>query len=388
MKQLLLFFSLFCCLNIHAQTHRYKLDFSLSAKNFVDTIPIEYEGHQIYIPIYINGKKYRANLDTGCSQGIVYTDSPFSYVKKLGKIEVQDANGHRDSISAVRFPDFQLGHLTVSHYCGTLHTPVNRHRPYDLIIGFDLFNKGLCAKIDVAQKQLILTDRRDFFSLEGGHVMKYRLLRFVPHVKVSPYYNCSDEALFDSGSRRLYEMGQRSRRVFSEKFPDFSSQIEGTAFGSRSIGNFGAEKMSDIYFLWLDRLEWSTFAFLDYHTMTTQGYSRIGGEFFSYGSVLILPHRKQILFQPYGDPSSVRIGNEPTEITYVPVAGGVGIGMVREDSEYYRNGFRPGDVIISINGRRITSMAELQSYPFITGRQYTFTIRRGLNQMRDIVVTK
>ena len=40
----------------------------------------------------------------------------------------------------------------------------------------------------------------------------------------------------DTGSRRLYVMGRHSREVFSEKVPDFNSQIEGKGFGSRSIG--------------------------------------------------------------------------------------------------------------------------------------------------------
>ena len=203
-----------------AQTHRYKLDFTLSAKNFVDTIPITFEEGQIYLPVTIDGREYRFNLDTGSSQGILYTDSPFCIGTRLGKIEVQDAHGHKDSIQAARFPTFRLGHLTIRNYSGTLHRPLQGLRDYDAIIGFDLFNKGLSAKIDVRRGWMILTDRKNFFRREPGYKWKYRLLRFVPHVKLSPYRGCSDEALFDTGSRRIYVMGRHSREVFWFRQPE------------------------------------------------------------------------------------------------------------------------------------------------------------------------
>jgi len=371
-----------------AQTHRYKLDFTLSVKNFVDTIPIEYENGQIYLPVEINGEQYRFNLDTGSSQGILYTDSPFGIGHRLGKIEVQDAHGFKDSIQAVRFPDFTLGHFTVHNYSGTLHRPITGRRTYDAIIGFDLFNKGLSAKIDVSRKWMILTDRKNFFREEEGYRWRYRLLRFVPHVKLSPYDQCSDEALFDTGSRRLYVMGRHSREVFSEEVPGFDSQIEGQGFGSRSIGSLGAERSDHIYYLRLDRLTLGGYTFCGYHTLTTQGYSRIGAELLSYGSLVVLPRNKTMLFQPYEDSDSVYVGNKPTEIAFVPSPHGVMIGMVREDSRYYESGFQPGDIILSINGRPIKSITDYQDYPFIEDRTYIFHVRKPGGMEVDIPFIK
>lgn len=371
-----------------AQTHRYKLDFTLSAKNFVDTIPITFEEGQIYLPVTIDGREYRFNLDTGSSQGILYTDSPFGIGTRLGKIEVQDAHGHKDSIQAARFPTFRLGHLTIRNYSGTLHRPLQGLRDYDAIIGFDLFNKGLSAKIDVRRGWMILTDRKNFFRREPGYKWKYRLLRFVPHVKLSPYRGCSDEALFDTGSRRIYVMGRHSREVFSEKVLDFNSQIEGKGFGSRSIGNFGAEQSDEIYYLHLDSLVLGGHTFADYHTLTTQGYSRIGAGLLAYGVLTVLPHLKTMTFQPYDDSGLSHVGNSPTEIAFVPVPEGVAIGMVREGSPYHEWGFRAGDVILSIDGRRILSITDYQNYPFIEGRTYRFHIRRSDGQETDLPFTK
>jgi hypothetical protein len=361
---------------IWAQTHRYKLDFTISARNFVDTIPIEYEKGQIYIPVEIEGTTYRFNLDTGSSQGILYTDSPFNIGQRLGKIEVQDAHGHKDSIQAARFPDFHLGNLTIRKYCGTIHRPMQGRRNYDAIIGFDLFNKGLSAKIDVRKGWMILTDQKNLFRWENGHRWKYRLLRFVPHIKLSPYKQCSDEALFDTGSRRLYVMGRHSREVFSNKITDFGSQIEGKGYGSRSIGNFGAEQSDEIYYLHLEKLMLGGHVFTDYHTLTTQGYSRVGAELFSYGTLIILPKLNTMVFQPYEKSDTTHVGNAPTEIAFVPSPQGVMIGMVWENSYYYEQGFRAGDIILSIDGRHIQNIVDYQAYPFIEGRTYLFRVRR------------
>ncbi len=390
MKRILLIIYILAFLHplVQAQTNRYKLDFTLSAKNFVDTIPIEYEDDQIYIPVEIDGKQYRFNLDTGCSQGLLYTDSPFRIGQKLGKMEVQDAHGHKDSIQAVRFPDFRLGNLIIHNYCGTLHRPNQEKRPYDAIIGFDLFNKGLCAKIDVQRGWMILTDRKNLLRRENGHKWKYRLLRFVPHVKLTPYDRCSDEALFDTGSRRLYVMGRHSREVFSEEVPDFASQIEGQGFGSRSIGKFGAEESDDIYFLHLDRLMLGDYTFTDYHTLTTQGYSRIGATLFSYGSLVILPHLKTMLFQPYAKGDTTLVGNTPTDIAFVPSPDGVKIGMVWQGSRYYEQGFRSGDIILSINGQAVSSLTDYKRYPFLIGRTYLIKVKRTDGREEQILFTK
>ena len=43
----------------HAQTALHTLDFSVSAKNFVDTIPIEWENNQVYVPVEMGIANYQ-----------------------------------------------------------------------------------------------------------------------------------------------------------------------------------------------------------------------------------------------------------------------------------------------------------------------------------------
>ena len=365
--------------------HRYNTKFTLSEENFVDTIPIEFEDDQIYIHATVNGLDYRLNIDTGSSQGIAYANGRLPYGRILGKVESRDANGRIDTIQAVAFPTFTIGHLTISGYSGSLfrrhHTPAK----YDAIIGFDLFNKGLSAKIDTREGIMILTDIRNYFDMEEGYRFKYRLLRFVPNVKLSPYPNCIDEALFDTGSRRLYVMGNRSLDLFYDRFPDISSQIESRSHGHRAVGGFGAEKADRLTFLWLDGFNLGGYEFRDYHTMTTQGYSRIGGELLRYGSLIINPRRKTMTFQPYNEGDAIMVSNSQTNIAFIPQNDRPVVGMVWEGGPHYRNGFRQGDMILQIDNHFINTFNDFLTYPFIEGRQHVFLVRSLDGAIHEIV---
>ena len=51
---------------------RYRTDFSYSPADFADTIGIDWQGGQVYVPVTVNGKQYRFLLDTGASQAVVF----------------------------------------------------------------------------------------------------------------------------------------------------------------------------------------------------------------------------------------------------------------------------------------------------------------------------
>ena len=40
-----------------AQTYRYNLKFAFTEKNFVDTIPIEFDNDQLFIPVEVGGQR-------------------------------------------------------------------------------------------------------------------------------------------------------------------------------------------------------------------------------------------------------------------------------------------------------------------------------------------
>jgi len=367
-----------------AQAYSYKPRYTLSPRHFADTIPIEFVDEQIYLRATTADGEYRFCLDTGSSQGIIYADSHLPYTRKLGKITSHDANGSTSRIDVVEYPDFRIGHLTIHGYAGSLIDSHIAHDDYDAVLGFDLVNKGLAIKIDTRQGILILTDEPRLFDGEEGHALKYRLPRWVPIVDICPFGDYTDAARFDTGSRRLYVMSAASCRELMAEHAGFASQVEGRSFGSRSIGSFGAERPAEVAFLHLDSLQWGPFTFADYHTLTTQGTSRIGTELLHYGSVVFLPKRKRVIFQPYEDGSICRVGNKQMDVAFVPHSGRAMVGLIWEGSHQYQNGMRQGDIILAIDGRPISSFSQFLAYPFINGHCHVFTMRGTDGSLREV----
>lgn len=383
--RLLLAALLLSCAAAQAQPlHRYSTSFELSQSDFVDSIDIEFTDDQVYLPVDIGGRRYRFLLDTGSSQGVVYSGGSLAALPELGNIVSRDANHRLDTVRVVQLPPLRIGPLGISGYVCTVVTNDLARRRCDGIIGFDLINKGLECKIDTRAGLLILTDRPRFFRHEGGHELKYRLKWFVPHVWVSPFMRHDDEALFDTGARQLYAMNKESfdRHVYKSR--QVAAQVEGRARGSLAIGHGGAESEDEVVFLALNRLRWADFSFTDVHCITTQGGSRLGAALLRYGAVVLSPHRRRIVLQPYEGGAGQRVGNRPFDIAYVPREGRPAVGLVRPGSRPHQEGFRAGDVILSIDGQATPTFASFVGFPFVEGRSHVFLLRRRDGKLAEV----
>ncbi len=395
------------------QLHRYNPNFGLSAENFCDTISIDVEDDLILVPVQINNKVYRFCLDTGSSQGMVYANSNIPDLVPLGNIISRDANNHVDTVQVIQLPPFTLptnsSQLTVSGYVASLMPRHSISDKYDAIIGFDLFNRGICAKIDKQRGLLILTDEKKLFREEEkvGYTLRYKLKWFVPYLYVSPFVRHTDEALFDTGAPLFYTMSRESfdqhlasdlANLHKNLGAGIERQVEGRAEGHLTLGGFGLEKKDEVVFLHLDRLKWGDFAFTDLHTITTQGASKIGAKLLDFGSVIINPFRKHITFQPYPNEvpssgegpgvSSVHVGNKQFSVAFVPYKGQAVVGLIWEGSPPYKAGMRQGDVILQIDQRPITSFADFQRFGFIKGERHRFRLRdqQGVEKIVECII--
>ena len=410
------------------QLHRYNPNFGLSAENFCDTISIDVEDDLILMPVRIDNKVYRFCLDTGSSQGMVYANSNIPDLVPLGNIISRDANNHVDTVQVIQLPSFTLptnsSQLTVSGYVASLMPRHSISDKYDAIIGFDLFNRGICAKIDKQRGLLILTDEKKLFRAEekAGYTLRYKLKWFVPYLYVSPFVRHTDEALFDTGAPLFYTMSRESfdqhlasdlANLHKNLGAGIERQVEGRAEGHLTLGGFGLEKKDEVVFLHLDRLKWGDFAFTDLHTITTQGASKIGAKLLDFGTVIINPFRKHITFQPYpnevpssgeegsgvvarpspsgeleGGSSSVRVGNKQFSVAFVPYKGQAVVGLIWEGSPPYKAGMRQGDVILQIDQRPINSFADFQRFGFIKGERHRFRLRdqQGVEKIVECII--
>ena len=374
--------------------HRYSLGFTVTysptnvSQLFTDTIDIEFDKHRILLPVEMEGKKYRFLFDTGATQGVVFTNSRVPYLKEVGNVVSFDINNQSDTVRVVQLPTFRLGRLVVDGYLATVGHSGVISRGYDGIIGFDLINKGLCCKIDVENHRMILTDRKKFFAQEQGYEVKYKLSGFVPYVWVSPFMRHMDRALFDTGFPRLYTMDRESFQKHVYKSRQVAAQVEGRAVGQNTIGLHSVERADTVYFLALDRLKWDDFSLRDYHTVTRDGGSAIGAELLDYGSIIINPFKKRIVFQPHSKTDELTVGNKQFQMSIIPMDNRPAIGLIREESEAYKNGLRQGDIILKVDGRNIPNVTVFQQLHFEPGKTYTYTVRRTDGTIHQVKVTK
>lgn len=348
----LLLFAALTATACQAQLSRYRLDFTVSRTNFVDSIAIEYDDNQVYLPVVIDGNTYRFLLDTGSGQAVVYDDTPFKGVEPAGHIIAHDAIGRQDTVRMVRLPAVTMGSTTFTGLRATLQRRAVRGRKFDGIIGFDLVCKGLQMKIDVRDKLLILTDRKKFFRDEAGYETKYSLHYHVPYIQVSPFGNYEERVLFDTGSRKVYAMNKQRFDEGEEACrEEVCRQEEGRTQGRHAIGNYGSEPMGEVVYLALQQFRIGKLPFTDLHTLTTQGGSHIGGGMLRHAAVVFTPKGKRLKLQPYTTDRPIVVGNEQEPISFVMEKGQTIVGLVWPQGSAYKAGFRVGDRIVRKYGK-------------------------------------
>ena len=376
---------LLLCASASAQLQTYSLDFELSKTKFADTIKVMFEDGRLLVPVSIGGRRYNFMLDTGASHAVVYDDAMIKGCVPLGIIPSNDSNKQRDTVQMVRLPALRIGSLSLRNCRATVQHRRIKEANVDGILGFDLVNKGLLMKIDVRRGHMILTDLKRHFDGEGGCVMKYRQNFHVPYLVVMPFQKYRERVLFDTGSRRLFYLNSKSFAENEHRMVN-RKQIEGRSRGSVSIGYSGTETMGEVVFLALDDFRMGDCSFTDLHVITTQGNSHIGADVLKYGAVTFNPFRKEIRFQPYDGRKTIRVNNPRKEKAVVPDKNGRPmIGLLWEKSDLYKDGFRVGDVILTVDGQAIGLIEDYKrKFHPIRNYRHTFTIRDEKGHLKEI----
>lgn len=383
-KWLIILLSLLC-IDADAQQALYSKKLALSERNFADSIGIEWERNQVYVPVQINGRNYRFLLDTGAAQSVVYADTPIDGCQAAGYIRSHDATGAMDTVPMVILPPMTLGRLTISRCQATIQQRPIRMPGVDGILGFNLINSGLLAKIDVHRRLLIITDRKKQFKEEKGIDMPYKLRYHVPYLDVNPFGRYHEMTLFDTGSRHLYVMNRTSfNRCADMTGSLIDSQVEGRSMGRHAIGHFGVEPLNEVVFLCLSNLHVGRYTLHNLHTLTSQGESHLGAQLLTYGAMIINPKKKRITLLPYNGQQADSVNNRQLDIAFVSELGRPCVGLVWEQSEPYQLGFRQGDIITKIDDSIARDFSQFISWPFIIGREYRFTVRGRHGETKEI----
>ena len=64
------------------------------------------------------------------------------------------------------------------------------------------------------------------------------------------------------------------------------------------------------------------------------------------------------------------------------------VGLVWEQGEPYKLGFRQGDIITKIDDTAIRSFTHFVTYPFVIGREYRFIVKDKRRFQREIRWTR
>lgn len=365
---------------------RYRAGFKASGTEFVDTVSVEWENQQLYVPLYMGGRAMRFLLDTGAGMSVVYNDQPIEGSMTVGKMPTRDALGHNDTVPVVMLPPMQIGKVVLKGCKATMQRRFVRQPGVDGILGFDLFASGVLAKIDVRNRQLIITNRKGWFDNEKGFDAKYSLKYHTPYLRLSPFGKYHEEACFDTGSRAVYMMNRQSLSKGEEKCSSevIKDLVEGHCIGRHAMGHSGTEQRGEVLFLHLQQLRIGRLTLSGVHALTTQGNSHVGAALLQHAAVIIDPRRHRLRFQPYEDGDVCHVNNQPVEIAFVAEDGRPTVGLVWPQGIPYRQGFREGDVITHIDGLPVLTLTQFFQYPFVSGREHVFTVTDVHGLCRDI----
>lgn len=288
------------------------LSISLSLYNRfkVVTIPIELYSDFIVVPTTINGITYHFILDTGAPTCI--SEDIF---KKL-KLEVKDSIKGSDfygnqkwvkqtTISSLQVNNFEINDRTVS-VVKVLQPFKHKKIVIDGYLGSDIF-ANLIIKIDTKNKQLKVSNSH--FNLKHGKTssVKFNTLGSQNTPLLLTTYSdgsCQDTAMFDTGSRRLYEIKMDSYNKLISNNSIKKENIIGTVASqdNYSSGLFGKHNDTTInYFAKIDSVSIGKLVMHGFPVLTCSNkhYSIIGAEFLKYGIVTFDFKNKVFFFEQY-----------------------------------------------------------------------------------------
>lgn len=326
-------------------------------KDFADTLSIEIYNNWIILPVAINGKEHRFIFDTGCSASMVSNNLISEEWDVVRRDTVNDANNVRKEVSYVSFCGLSIGKLHFPCYPVIPHsfegTPFECPQ-IDGLIGGDIL-QNMYVKIDIQNKQLILTDRKKWFKKEKGANAPMKIRGNCPFITLRIGRIRVQDVMFDSGNTGFYSL---SENIFSQlkafKPEWWKGEIIDTAKGATSFGLFGFAKEETISLVKLPEWKLNGIPFENVYTKTSvSSHCNLGAELLSYGQVILNYPEKRFTFLPYNQVKSVIKTATVRPINIGFEDGHIVISLIFESSGYYQQGLRRGDRIIEINNREI-----------------------------------
>lgn len=358
---ILLFFTNLICAQTNDSIPIWYKDYRPLENNFADTISIDFIDDRVIMPVSINNQIYRFMFDTGVTGGIMKPELLPEGSSIIGQDTLFDTH---NAIKDKKL--YSLTGLTI----GKLHFPANpviiesfnqilglNCAQIDGIIGGTIF-QHLKIKIDTRHKQLILTDRENWYNTGKANSLPILLDRNCPFIDIYLGEVNEKYVMFDTGDNGFYtlsnEVFEQIKGIDQDKYREETgsilSEVIDTTEGKSTIGLFGQMESMSISQVKFPVLKLNDVSFTNVHTTTSPTTSsHIGAQLLRYGEVVLDYPEKRFIFLPYENKTSIDMEGDDKHASIGMENGHIVISLIREYTDEYKQGIRRGDWIKEIN---------------------------------------
>lgn len=327
-KVLLIFlvFLLFPATVLYSQNHINMNHGYVDQKKYLTKIPYKEVKGKIIIEVVVNNKIRKFIFDTGAPVVIFENLHKELNPKTLGKMEVVDQSGLKDSLNIVSLPEIKLNELAFKDIPAFVSKDMYRvFECYNVdgLIGSNLLRNSV-VQFDSKNKTITLSDNPKSLNLKQKNSIKMELtaIQSNPYIKIilkKGKTSVSEELLFDTGNSDLYSMAVDTYKQISEQFDLLETIAESE--GSFTFGIHGNANHLPNYVVTIPTLEVNKLKFHTITTQTTNDKSLLGTPILNYGKVTLDYKNKRFYTEPFDNISEIDV----TEDVW-----GIGITMENE----------------------------------------------------------
>jgi hypothetical protein len=273
------------------------------SSGYYEEIPYELVYGKMILSVEIDGRKHRFLFDTGAPTCISDSLAAELNASALGRMQVTDATGKRDSLLVVSLREIHLGGLVFTGIPALRFLPnVLRCLHLDGAVGSNML-RGSIVQILPERHVIILTDDLRRLSQKNRNSIPMgtnRDQQSYPHINVvfrSDKININVDLGFDTGGNEFLALSDDYARQVIQQYHVCSIVQRG--FGSDKISEFGAAASDSTYRVLVPRFTVAQAMFDSLVTETQkQGISRIGRKLLDYGSVTLDFIHGKFYFEP------------------------------------------------------------------------------------------
>ncbi|MFA6059591.1 MAG: retropepsin-like aspartic protease [Taibaiella sp.] len=261
---------------------------------------------KIIVEVSINSKLYKFIFDTGAPFSISYRLFKELSPQTIGKMDIRDPSGAKDSMQIVALPKLNMGSIVFLNTPG-LVLPESNSKVFDClgvdgIIGSNMLRNSV-VQFDDQNKQIVITDNAKIFDLKKKQYQQLELsnIQSNPFIKIvlqKGAQNSVDKILFDSGSPDFYDMSNGAHDFFQGRVDVMDKIAEGE--GSFTWGVHGFADKQKAYAVNIPELIINNTKFNNVSVTTTSNdESRVGSKLLQYGKTTLDYKNKRFYFEPY-----------------------------------------------------------------------------------------